>query len=64
METITEAGIIILSDEFAKIADDLVLLGREDVSMGDKRSDWSALENPYGSAGALVVADHQPYDDK
>lgn len=34
---IGDAGIHILSDDYVQIADDLVLLGREDVSMGDLR---------------------------
>ena len=63
-KTIREAGIIILSDEFVKPADDLTLLGREDVSMGTKRAAWSDLVNPFEGTGALIVADHQPYDNE
>ncbi|MCR5040619.1 MAG: metallophosphoesterase [Clostridia bacterium] len=58
------AGIRVLSDEFVKVADDLVLLGREDVSMGGARKPWSQLSDPYGGVGALLVADHQPYDEE
>ncbi|AMK14335.1 metallophosphoesterase [methanogenic archaeon mixed culture ISO4-G1] len=54
------AGITILADDYVQVAGDLVLLGREDISAGDARKDWSELVNPYG--GALIVADHQPYD--
>ena len=57
---IVGAGITILADEFVKVADDLVILGREDISRGDERKDWSEMVNPYG--GALIVADHQPFD--
>lgn len=61
-ETIRDAGIIILADQFVKLADDLTLLGREDASMGSKRAAWSDLVDPFQGAGALIVADHQPYD--
>lgn len=54
------AGIILLTDDYVQVASDLVLLGREDVSAGDARKDWSELVNPY--TGALIVADHQPFD--
>ena len=59
-DAIESAGITILSDEFVKVADDLVLLGREDLSI-DTRKDWKDLENPYEGV-TLIVADHQPYD--
>jgi len=59
---IQNAGIRILSDEYVKVADDLILLGREDISAGDARKDWQSLDNPYEGTGALVVADHQPCD--
>ena len=56
------AGIRMLSDEYVQVAPDLVLLGREDISAGPARAPWTALANPFAE-GALVVADHQPYDD-
>ena len=59
---INGAGITILADEYVKVADDLILLGREDLLSPQGRKDWSQLVNPYKDAGALVVADHQPYD--
>ena len=62
LAAISDAGIQILSDEYVKAADDLILLGREDISAGDKRKNWSSLVNPYEGTGALIVADHQPYD--
>ncbi len=61
-KSIEDAGIIILSDDYVKVADDLVLLGREDISAGNKRIGWDELENPYEGEGALIVADHQPFD--
>lgn len=64
VKAIQDAGIEILSDEYVKIDDDLVLLGREDLSMGEARLPWSSLKNPYEGSGALIVADHQPYDNE
>lgn len=61
LDAIEDAGIILLVDEFVQVDSDLVLLGREDLSV-DSRKDWSELVNPY-PGGALVVADHQPYDE-
>lgn len=61
ISAIEAAGIEILQDEYVKIDDDLVLLGREDMSMGEGRKAWSDLVCPY--EGALIVADHQPYDE-
>ncbi len=64
IRSIEDAGIIILSDDYVKVADDLVLLGREDISAGDKRAGWDELKNPYEGEGALIVADHQPFDEE
>ena len=63
LDAISSAGITLLVDEYVQAADDLVILGREDISVGDARKDWSELVNPYG-AGALIVVDHQPTDKK
>ncbi len=60
-EAIRQANIHILSDDFVRIDDELILLGREDISAGDRRKPYASLVNPYQS-GALIVADHQPYD--
>ena len=60
LAAIDGAGITLLTDDYVQVASDLVLLGREDISAGDARKDWSELVNPYG--GVLIVADHQPYD--
>lgn len=60
MGAIDGAGIILLTDDYVQVASDLVLLGREDISVGDARKGWSELVNPY--SGALIVADHQPFD--
>lgn len=62
IRVINDAGIRILSDEFIQIDDDLVLLGREDMSCESGRTLWDDLSDPYN--GALIVADHQPYDEE
>ena len=62
-EAIRGAGIIILQDEYVKISDDLVLLGREDLSMDGVRKDWKDLPERDAGEYALVVADHEPYDN-
>ena len=56
-------GVILLKDSFAKIAPDLLLLGREDVSEKEGRLPASALVNP-DPAAYLIVADHQPVQFK
>ena len=62
-EVIRGAGIIILQDEYVKISDDLVLLGREDLSMDGIRKYWKDLPDRDAGEYALVVADHAPYDN-
>ena len=61
---LANAGVRALSDEFVRVADDLVLLGREDISAGAGRKPWAELDSPYEGKGALVVVDHQPYDSE
>ena len=63
-ELILSAGITILKDEYAEIADDLMLLGREDYTTAENRKAWSELSSQNSSGRALVVADHQPYDNE
>lgn len=58
-----ENGVILLKDEFARIAPDLLLLGREDISEGEGRADISSLINPSPDS-YLIVADHQPVEFK
>ncbi|MCR5783318.1 MAG: metallophosphoesterase [Clostridia bacterium] len=62
-QILTDAGIIILRDEYAQIAPDLVLLGREDMSEEEERRDIATLPNPSPDA-FLLAADHQPFDFK
>ena len=56
-------GVVILKDEFVRIAPDLTLLGREDITEGDGRADAKTLVNPEKEA-FLLVADHQPVQFK
>ena len=62
-EAVLGAGMTILQDEYVKISDDLMLLGREDLSMEGTRKDWSDLLVQDIGKCALVVADHSPYDN-
>ena len=62
-EVLSNCGITVLKDEFVQLAPDLVLLGREDISEGDGRTEASALTNPWPDA-CLIVADHQPGEAK
>ena len=59
----TANGVIILKDEYAELAPDLLLLGREDITEGDGRADIAALTNP-APEKYLIVADHQPVQFK
>lgn len=56
-ETLERFGITLLVDEFAELAPDLTLLGRQDLSV--ERADSESLKAPDADA-YLVVADHQP----
>lgn len=58
---ITNAGITILEDEYIKLDDELVLLGRIDL-LDNNRKDYTSLINPY--EGKLIVVDHEPYDEE
>ena len=54
-------GITVLKDEYVSLGDDLLILGREDMSEKELRKDASSLKNPDKNK-YLVVADHQPFD--
>ena len=56
----TDAGITILQDEFAQLAPDLMLLGREDLSEKEKRADIKDLKAPSPDP-YLIIVDHQPF---
>ena len=59
-EAILGSGLIILKDDIAVISDDLVVLGREDVSEGDARCAVSELPELPDDAYVICV-DHNPY---
>ena len=56
---LTANGITILADDYAELAPDVLLLGRQDFTSGDDRADAATLKNPAPGA-YLVVVDHQP----
>ena len=55
-------NILIIKDEYVKLAADLTLLGREDDSISD-RIDIEKLVNPYDDT-YLIALDHQPFKFK
>ncbi len=59
----TQNGVIILQDEFAELAPDLLLLGREDITEGEGRAQAETLVNP-APERYLITADHQPSEFK
>ncbi len=59
VEAIESNGITILADEFVSLAPDLLLLGREDAALPEKRIDIKELYNP-APEKFLITADHQP----
>ncbi len=56
----TKNGVEIVVDRFVTLAPDLTLLGREDLSIKE-RKDIGSLVNPNPSS-FLLVADHQPFN--
>lgn len=62
-QTMENNGIIVLKDEYAELAPDLLLLGREDISEGGARAAAETLTNP-APEKYLIVADHQPFEFK
>ena len=59
VKAIEDNGITILSDEYAELGEDLLLLGREDAALPEIRKDIDTLNNP-DAEKFLLVADHQP----
>lgn len=61
-ETLRNNGITILKDEIAVISDDLVILGREDITEGEGRK--AAADLPSRPEGTYVISvDHSPYNE-
>jgi len=60
---LSENGITVLKDDYVLLDDEIMLLGREDISESEKRVNASALseKNPDKSR-YLIVADHQPFE--
>lgn len=61
VSTAGKYGITVLKDEFTELGDDLLLLGREDIS--EERADAETLTNP-APEKYLIIADHQPFEFK
>lgn len=59
VETMEKNGITVLADEYADIAPDLLLLGREDAAVPELRRKIAELRNP-APEKFLLIADHQP----
>ncbi len=58
-QALLDNGIILLNDKFARLAPDVLILGRNDISASDERISAPELVNPDFDS-YLVVADHQP----
>lgn len=54
-------GIVLLKDSFLKVSDDLILLGRDDISDEHGRKGSAELKNPSPEAFLLAI-DHSPYE--
>ena len=62
-DAITNNGLTILKDEYQRISDDLMLIGREDLTAGKGRKDSQSLRKRNPDANAfLLAAEHQPYN--
>ena len=59
LEAMKKNGIIVLADEYADLAPDLLLLGREDAAVPELRREIAELRNP-APEKFLLVTDHQP----
>lgn len=59
LQTMKSNGINVLTDDYAVLADDLLLLGREDAAVPERRQEIGSLPNP-APEKYLIVADHQP----
>ncbi|MBQ8658500.1 MAG: metallophosphoesterase [Clostridia bacterium] len=67
VSTIEGLGIKILQDEIYRVADDLVLVGREDRSVernGEKRLSIDALLTGVNKDAFILTLDHQPHEYK
>ena len=58
-QALLDSGIIVLKDAYVPLGEELLLLGREDLSAGEGRADIASLPNP-APEKFLLVADHQP----
>lgn len=63
-EAIRGAGMTIVQDEYVELSDDLMLLGREDLTTKGLRKSWTDLAGHDIGDRALIVTDHEPYDNE
>lgn len=62
VSTIEDSGIIILQDDVSKISDEIVLLGREDVTMEASRMPADELDFFIDRDKLVLMAAHSPFD--
>ena len=63
-DTISKNGITILKETFVEIGNDILLVGREDLSARDERLEAENLLNSADTDRFILVADHQPNNIK
>ncbi|MBO5912184.1 MAG: metallophosphoesterase [Clostridia bacterium] len=63
-DTITKNGIMILKEDYIEIGDDILLVGREDLSAKKDRVESNLLLNGADTDRFILVADHQPNNVK
>ncbi len=59
-DAISRNGIMILKEDFVEIGDDILLVGREDLSARKERLDPAELISGVDTERFMLVADHQP----
>ena len=60
---IKENGITILKDEWQYVTEDIILVGREDVSEKQKRKSVSSIKN-WPEEAYVICVDHNPYQNE
>ena len=58
-QTMKDNNVTLLKDDFVRLAPDVLILGRNDISAADERINAAEMQNPDPGA-YLVVVDHQP----
>ncbi len=63
-DAISRNGITILKEDYVEIGDDILLVGREDLSAKNDRVEFNLLSNGANTDRFILVADHQPNNVK